>query len=61
MINYGDKFEKRISLRLSDKQYDKLQKLAFLCDVSESQYIRMLLDSISLFNEDAENENQKAY
>lgn len=61
MVNYGDKFEKRISLRLSDKQFDKLQKLAFLCDVSESQYIRMLLDSINLFGEVSDNEDEKTY
>lgn len=48
MANYGDKYEKTISLRLTEKQYEKLKECAFLYDCSESQYIRMIIDSIRI-------------
>ena len=60
MVNFGDAYEKRLSVRLTEKQSEKLQKLAFLFGCSESAYIRILLDSINLF-EDNENENKKTF
>lgn len=56
MANYGDKYEKMISLRLSEKQYEKLQSCAFLFDCSESQYLRMLIDSIRIPTEEDKEE-----
>lgn len=60
MTNYGDKYEKTISVRLTEEQFIKLSQLAFLFDCSESQYIRTLLDSINLnMSEGDQNENVK--
>lgn len=58
MANLGDKYEKMISLRLSESQLEKLQACAFLFDCSESQYLRMLIDSINIPVPKADDEEE---
>ena len=44
-VNMGDKYEKRISLRLNDKQYEFLIGVSEVLGVSPSDYIRMVVNS----------------
>lgn len=43
--NYGDPYEKRMTLRLSEKQMEFLQKMGSLLGVSPSEYLRMAINS----------------
>ena len=54
---FGEKKDKTICVRLTEDQYYKLSQLAFLFDCSESEYIRILLDSIKL-NLDGVGQNE---
>lgn len=43
--NLGDKFNHRVTLRLSDEQYSFLIKVSDLLGVSPSDYIRMSINT----------------
>jgi hypothetical protein len=43
--NMGEKYEKRISLRLNEKQYNFILGVSEVLGVSPSDYIRMVVNS----------------
>ena len=48
IVNYGDPFTKRITLRLTDLQYNHLLKVSSLIGTSPSDYIRYLITQSAL-------------
>lgn len=44
-VNMGDKYDKRISLRLNEKQYQFLIDVSEVLGVSPSDYLRMVVNS----------------
>lgn len=44
-VNMGDKYEKRITLRLNEKQYKFLIDVSEVLGVSPSDYLRMVVNS----------------
>lgn len=44
-VNMGDKYEHRLTLRLTDKQFDFIVACAELLGVSPSEYIRMSINA----------------
>lgn len=47
-INYGDKYEKRLTLRLTELQYDFLVKVSNLLGVTPSEYLRMSINASAI-------------
>lgn len=45
MANYGDKYEKRLTLRLTEAQYSYLVKASTLLGVTPSEYLRMTINA----------------
>lgn len=44
-VNLGDKFVRRITLRLNEEQYDFLIKVSSILGVSPSDYLRMTVNA----------------
>lgn len=44
-VNYGDPLTQRLTLRLTDRQYDFLIKVSGLMGVSPSDYLRMVINT----------------
>lgn len=44
-VNMGEKYEKRITLRLNEKQYNFIIGVSEVLGVSPSDYIRMVVNS----------------
>lgn len=50
-VNMGDKYEHRLTLRLTDKQFDFVVTCAELLGVSPSEYIRMSINAYLVASE----------
>lgn len=46
--NYGDPYTHRLTLRLSDKQFDFLRDVSDIMGCSPSEYIRMTLNAAAV-------------
>lgn len=44
-VNLGDKYTHRVTLRLSDEQYEFLIKASQILGVSPSDYLRMIINT----------------
>lgn len=44
-VNMGEKYDKRITLRLNEKQYDFIIGVSEILGVSPSDYLRMVVNS----------------
>lgn len=55
-VNYGDKYEKRLTLRLTNEQYDYLVNVSNVLGVSPSEYLRMGINA-SIFTTGKEVED----
>lgn len=47
-VNYGDKYEKRLTLRLTETQYGYLVKASTLLGVTPSEYLRMTINAAAV-------------
>jgi antitoxin component of RelBE/YafQ-DinJ toxin-antitoxin module len=43
-VNYGDKYQHRITLRVTDEQMEYLAKVSEIMGVTPSEYIRMTIN-----------------
>lgn len=44
-VNYGDKYTKRLTLRISERQLEWLVKISEVLGVSPSDYLRMVINT----------------
>ena len=44
-VNFGEKYEKTIQVRLTQEQFDFLGELSQILGVTSSEYVRMLITS----------------
>lgn len=44
-VNYGDKYTKRLTLRISERQLEWLVKVSDVFGVSPSDYLRMVINT----------------
>lgn len=54
MMRFNDAYDNRITLRLSDKQYDFVCSLSDTLEISNSDLIRMFIDSFLIRQEQKE-------
>lgn len=59
-VNYGNNYNHRLSLRLSDVQMDFILEVSKELGVSPSEYIRMLLNTVASKKVGTHSENVKA-
>lgn len=55
----GDQYTKRISVRLTDKQYDFLEAYSGACGVTVNEYVRMFINAGLTQAEKLEEEAKK--